>query len=52
MYWYINLYTNCIAMMSEDVQFYESLYKLDTDVVLRCNVIANSVKLLTEDDVC
>jgi len=30
--------------MSEDVQFYESLYKLDTDVVLRCNVIANSVE--------
>ncbi len=34
-------------MLSEDEQFYESLYKLDSDVVFRCNVISNSVETVT-----
>ncbi len=38
-------------MMCEDEQFYEhfyeSLYKLDSDVVFRCNVISNSVETVT-----
>ncbi len=31
-------------MMSEDVQFYESLYKLDSDDVLRCIGISISIQ--------